>query len=651
MPRNDLHSSGFFSCEGQLTGLTISPGALVPPFDHNHTSYSAVVGQSQFTISATYGSDVTLHILGEDGSAIPDADSSIAGHQIDLDAGVTVISLRLSTRDGNYTIGHYTIWVNRASAPGAPVIESISPGGQALTVTWTAPEETGGADIASYDVRFIESDSADKSDDNWTVTTEVWTGGARRYTITRLEADVSYDVQVRAVHGAGAGIWSETVVGTPEALSDTCLQIITESATIVGAWESGCESTARVGSYARFYAFTLDEPGDVAVTLESEVDTYLYIREGEGADGYIVREDDDDDHSDFILASSTDSGILESLERGTYTIEATTYDTGEGGDFTLDLQIGPEIEPVEARPAALSAGSSHACALDLNGVISCQGVDDSAQVTGLPASGVFTAISVGERHSCAIDLGGRVHCWGSDEHRQVSDQPTSGEFIAVGAGARHTCAIDLGGSVHCWGSDEHGQSSPPTEGRFVAVGAGDSYTCGLLSDGTLECWGGTFEPIADSCRIYLPQDGSLPAIMEGSWIEECVYPEPIPDTEDGDRYYRYVRFRVNSLTSWIATVTSDKDTYMLLWEIDAATDEWRIVDENDNMAPGNTNSRIQWTPTEGNLYVIDVTTYTADTLGDFTLTIDIEGGTPQGSSNSMEYSDIPNRQTIERHRP
>ena len=157
--------------------------------------------------------------------------------------------------------------------------------------------------------------------------------------------------------------------------------------------------------------------------------------------------------------------------------------------FPEQWYFGPEIKPVVALPAALSAGPSHACALDPSGVISCQGIDDSAQVTGLPASGVFTAISVGERHSCAIDLGGRVQCWGSDEHGQVSGRPTSGEFIAVGAGARHTCAIDLSGSVHCWGADDHGQSSPPAEGEFVAVDAGDSYTCGLLSDGTLECWG------------------------------------------------------------------------------------------------------------------------------------------------------------------
>ena len=1109
VPENDLEELGTPSCDVLLSGLTVSPGALVPPFNPANTGYTAVVGQSQITISATYGSNVILQILDQDGSAIPDADSSLTGHQIDLDAGVTVISLRLSTRDGNETAGHYTIWVNRASAPGAPAIENITQGGRALTVSWSAPAETGGADIASYDLRYIGSNAADNSDDNWTLITEVWTGGARKYTITGLEADVSYDVQVRAVHGAGAGPWSDTVVETPAKLAETCVETIPGPMTIYGTWESGCQSTVRIGSYARFYAFTLDEPGSVAVTLESEVDTYLYIREGEGTDGHIVHEDDDDDHSDFTLTSSTDSGILEGLESGTYTIEATTYEEGRSGSFTLSVQIGgapgadctdysespdlaekvasgdlpsvcdrlptepavienlgdtgeygsilrrfylgpadgcnffrlsraslvrfsqdgfsllpsvakdwemsedgkewtfhlregmkwsdgddftaddfvwqyenvilnedltpsvpiflrigseigsiekmddttvkfvfpqpnflfseivaqadeacygpsrnvpwapahymqqfhidfnadastiagdagfddwveyyndrtqynlnvdkpsiapwkftkplgdqvvmsernpyfwavdeagnqlpyldaiqmtlaettelgilsaaqgeidlqgrhiqldqyiplkegeseggytiltwpgfggsdvafffnvslpgttgdairtkefrqalslaidrsaiqeilflgfgeirqsvppaghphypgddiaklrteydpdaanalldsvfpdkdsegwrtsdgerivmsvtvtdtfrtwsdtaqlvgraweavgvktdvnqtsrsehfdrwyanewtvmtwledttastftrihtrapegvanfhapgcglwlqtggreddpdaegypcaqesldlldmhrrgpglpevernalgkeiyktvvenqysigivglspmvqgvvvrkntlhnvpdsaandwtfrtpnsafpeqwyfkPEPEPVEALPAALSAGPSHACSLNQNGEISCQGVDDSSQVSGLPTSGVFTVISVGARHSCAIDDVGDIHCWGSDEYGQVSGKPESGEFIAVDAGARHTCAIDTAGSIHCWGSDEHGQSSPPTEGQFVAVGAGDSYTCGLRSDRTLDCWG------------------------------------------------------------------------------------------------------------------------------------------------------------------
>ena len=338
VPENYLSQSKIPSCGVLLNGLTISPGELVPPFDPDHTSYTAVVGQSQITITPAYGSNASLQILDQDGDALTDADSSLAGHQIDLDTGITAINIRIVSQDGDGT-QHYAIIINRASAPGAPVIDSIAPGGQSLTVDWNPPEETGGAEVASYDFRHIESDAADKSDGNWTVVTDAWTGGPRRFTITGLEADTSYDVQVRAAHGAGAGPWSESFAGTPTALAETCIELITDSTTIYGTWDSECESTARTGSYARFYTFTLDELKDVAITLESALDTYLYVREGEGTGGHIVHEDNDDDHSVFTLASSTDSGISGSLESGTYTVEATTFGPGESGSFTLDVKI------------------------------------------------------------------------------------------------------------------------------------------------------------------------------------------------------------------------------------------------------------------------------------------------------------------------
>ena len=51
----------------------------------------------------------------------------------------------------------------------APAISSVTAGTNDLTVVWTAPAEDGGATITSYDVRYIESDAADKADANWSV--------------------------------------------------------------------------------------------------------------------------------------------------------------------------------------------------------------------------------------------------------------------------------------------------------------------------------------------------------------------------------------------------------------------------------------------------------------------------------------------------
>ena len=119
---------------------------------------------------------------------------------------------------------------------------------------------------------------------------------------------------------------------------DSCVETVSADGAVSGSWDSDCASESRDGSYARFYTFTLGEPRDVAITLESEVDTYLYVREGKGTDGHIVHEDNDDDHSVFSLASSTDSGISETLSAGAYTIEATTVTAGETGEFTLTIR-------------------------------------------------------------------------------------------------------------------------------------------------------------------------------------------------------------------------------------------------------------------------------------------------------------------------
>lgn len=214
----DVFGLGLPFCDVLLSGLTISPGSLIPPFDPDRTDYAAVVGQSQITVTSTNEHNATSQILDEDRNYIRDANNSLVGHQIDLNADVTTISIRVTSQDGLAT-HNYTILVTLASAPGTPAISGIIPGEGSLTASWAPPRETGGADIASYDLRHIESGESDKSSANWSVVDDAWSSGPLRYTIVGLKGGTPYDVQVRAVHGAGAGPWSETVVGTPEELS------------------------------------------------------------------------------------------------------------------------------------------------------------------------------------------------------------------------------------------------------------------------------------------------------------------------------------------------------------------------------------------------------------------------------------------------
>ena len=86
------------------------------------------------------------------------------------------------------------------TVPGPPAIESVSPNDRTLTVSWTAPAADGGTAITTYDLRYIRSDASDKTDASWTNEEGVWTSGALRYTLGRLNNGVEYDSQVCAVN-------------------------------------------------------------------------------------------------------------------------------------------------------------------------------------------------------------------------------------------------------------------------------------------------------------------------------------------------------------------------------------------------------------------------------------------------------------------
>ena len=106
------------------------------------------------------------------------------------------------------------------TTPDAPSINPISPGNRTLSVAWSAPSNTGGAAIASYDLRYIRSDAPNKTDANWTEREAIWTSGNLQYTLSGLTNGIEYDIQVRAVNAVGNGSWSATATGTPQTTAD-----------------------------------------------------------------------------------------------------------------------------------------------------------------------------------------------------------------------------------------------------------------------------------------------------------------------------------------------------------------------------------------------------------------------------------------------
>ena len=142
-----------------------------------------------------------------------------------------------------------------------------------------------------------------------------------------------YAEQREAPHPNTTWGYGFAVLPAPDGAAAECTQELPPGGTVEGTWSPACPSEERSGSYAQYYTFeTEEESSEVTITLEStEADTYLYLREGDSRSGTFLYENDD------IESGNTNSRIEETLAAGTYTIEATTYNAGETGGFTLTV--------------------------------------------------------------------------------------------------------------------------------------------------------------------------------------------------------------------------------------------------------------------------------------------------------------------------
>ena len=132
-------------------------------------------------------------------------------------------------------------------------------------------------------------------------------------------------------------------------MPDPCLTALgvlsdpaTKTETQTGSWDGTCASEQRSGSHARYFSFTVEQDSSVTIDLtapdddsdgDPDTDTYLYLLEG-GRDGEEVERDDDG-------GTGTNAQLEASLKTGAYTVEATTFGSGETGGFTLTIEVSP----------------------------------------------------------------------------------------------------------------------------------------------------------------------------------------------------------------------------------------------------------------------------------------------------------------------
>ena len=531
-----------------------------------------------------------------------------------LPEGVSVGAIDTSTvtiRDGASPSGGSTgggggTPTPTATAPDAPAISAVTAGEGSLAVTWTSPLDDGGANITTYDLRYIRSDAADKSDDNWHVKNEVWTNsGTLEYTITGLPDDTEYDVQLRARNSVGNGDWSATATGTtigPEPTpADSCVQglgNLTGTVTQRGSWASDCASGNRSGSYARFYTFTLSEETEVTINLTSEEDPYLFLQEGAGRDGAEV------DSNDDIESGNTDSQIVATLTAGTYTVEATTYNQATTGSFTLTV--------TPAGGADSSTGSADQCVEDLGTLLAAVSrngswTSDCPSENQAGSYAQFYSFTLAQETQLTIDLTSQEDTYlfllrGSgrdgaevDSNDDIESGNTNSQIVATLAAGAYTI--------------EATTYNQATTGSF-------SLSVTLSGDGDDDGDGET--PPTTSCSpvtITLPASG-----LPGSWADDC------QSQVAGRGYARFFSFTLAQETQVTIDLSSTEDSFLFLREGSATSGA--ALHQNDDIETGNTNSQIVAT-LAGGTYTIEATTYNASTTGNFSLSV-----TPAGDSGS-----------------
>ena len=93
-----------------------------------------------------------------------------------------------------------------ATVPDPPTLVSATPGDEQVTLTWTPPEEDGGAEITAY---HVYKDGVEFEDD-----------ATSPFVVTGLTNGVEYDFTVTAENAEGESDPSNELSATPEAPAD-----------------------------------------------------------------------------------------------------------------------------------------------------------------------------------------------------------------------------------------------------------------------------------------------------------------------------------------------------------------------------------------------------------------------------------------------
>ncbi len=400
----------------------------------------------------------------------------------------------------------------------------------------------------------------------------------------------------------------------PNEISDECGESISADGTTSGTWAAGCESEVRSGSYARYYGLTVEEESAVTITVNSAVDSYMYLRSGDARSGAALNDHAGDDDA----GGDRNAEIEETLAAGSYTVEVTTFDPATPGSFTLTVSglggtatgPGPDPDP-DPEPGTDECGES----------ISADGTTSGTWAAGCESevrSGSYAryyGLTVEEESAVTITVNSAV-----DSYMYLR----SGDARSGAALNDHAGDDDAGGDRNAEIEETLAAGSYTVEVTTFDPATPGSFTL------TVSGLGGTAtgpgpdpdpdpEPGTDECGESISADGTT----SGTWAAGCE-----SEVRSGS-YARYYGLTVEEESAVTITVNSAVDSYMYLRSGDARSGAALNDHAGDDDAGGDRNAEIEETLAAGS-YTVEVTTFDPATPGSFTLTVSGLGGTATG---------------------
>jgi alpha-tubulin suppressor-like RCC1 family protein len=501
------------------------------------------------------GVPTTFQATRSDGASHPITWSlrgEVTGDAITSDGVLTVAApgdrtLTVLATDSTGAVGETTVTVGSAfDPPGDLQVTLVDP--TDASVTWQAPEETGGSALAGYTLVTQPA-----------TTFQQLPATATSATLSGLTAGTNYVVSLYATNVEGATSLPATESTSPldqDSDQPSGISGVTSLASdgagycaILGSGQVDCWGENTTGALGN----GTTTPSDAATTVVG-VGGLGTLSGVVALDGDIY---DGNQYNGGGYCALLDSGQVDcwgintwgALGNGSYggNSAVPTQVVGVGGTGVLSGVVSL------ASDGASYGTSAGYCAVLSSGQVDCWGYNDGGalgndssayesavptQVVGVDGVGLLTGVtsltSGGGGFEgggyCALLGSGQVDCWGvntfgalgSGTDETGSDVPTQvagvgGSGILSGVGSLATndtgvgyCALLVSSEVDCWGDNEGGElgsgstaSDSPVPTQVAAVGGtgvltgvasltagilGGNY-CALLTSGQVDCWG------------------------------------------------------------------------------------------------------------------------------------------------------------------